>query len=225
MLINLLLITVIQFSALFMPAQPEFKGGQRNLSLFIANNLIYPEYAKQNCLQGTIYVSFKLNKQGRIFDSEIHKGFGVDLDDEALRIVRLTSGKWIVPPTHDTTSALILPVNFSLKEYECESRSADNIKGAIAAYKARENLTNAIFNFYDKKSQGGKYSQTEEAHILILKGQLGYDEKYIAKLLKQAQRKVKQGDKESACDDFQTIRKLGSNKADSWIDKNCGLNH
>ena len=220
MLFNLLFLIALQFSALFVWAQPEFKGGPKNLNSFIANNLIYPEYAKQNCLQGTIYISFKLNKQGRIFDSAVHKGFGIDLDEESLRVVRLTRGKWIIPTTHDTTSMIILPVNFSLKEFECENRSKDDINGAISAYKARQNLTNAVHNFYDKKAKG-EYNQAEEEYILTLKKQLGYDEKYIGRLLKQAHRKFKQGDAESACDDYQTIRKLGSDMADEWIAKNC----
>jgi hypothetical protein len=54
-----------------------------------------------------------------------------------------------------------------------------------------------------------------------LKYQLGYDEKFIDRLLKQAQRKLKQEDFEGACEDFQTIRKLGSDKSASYIMQNC----
>ncbi len=81
-------------------AQPEFKGGQKALGTFIANSLIYPDYSKMNCLQGTVVVNFKLTGSGRVFNSGIESGFGTDLDEEALRIIQLTSGKWSVGTDH-----------------------------------------------------------------------------------------------------------------------------
>lgn len=220
MTLNLLLIFMIRIAALFADEQPLFKGGQKSLASFIDNNLIYPDYAKDNCLQGTIYVSFKLNKQGRIYESEVRKGYGIDLDKEALRVVRLTSGKWIMPAGHDTLVSLVLPVNFKLKDFKCEDRSKDDVNAAISAYHARQGLSNAIFNFYDKKA-AGSYDPSEEAGILALKFQLGYNDKFIDRLLKQAQSKLKQGDLESACEDFQTIRRLGSDRSAGFIGQHC----
>ncbi|WP_051189497.1 TonB family protein [Daejeonella oryzae] len=220
MLLNILYIIALQFFGFSASDQPEFKGGRRNLDIFINSNLLYPEFSKENCIEGIVQVSFKLNSKGRIYDSEVEKGFGIDLDDEALRVVRLSSGRWIVPAGYDTTQAIILPVNFSLKGYKCEERTKDQINEAINAYHARANLSNAIFNFYDKKSTGD-YDAADELRIIALKQQLGYDEKYIDRLLRQAQRKLKQGDLESACDDLHTIRKLGSDKATGLIEQNC----
>jgi len=229
MYLNFILSFLLTISALFGPSdqlnriandQPAFKGGQKSLKSFIDNNLLYPEFSKDNCLQGTIQVSFKLNKEGRIYESGIQKGFGIDLDMEALRIVRLTSGKWIMPANHDTLISLVLPVNFSLRDYKCEQRSKDEINAAINAYHARLGLDSAIYNFYDKKEQG-IYDQADEARIIALKSQLGYDDKYIDRLFKQAQRKLKQGDREGACEDARMIRRLGSNKSAALIELNC----
>lgn len=200
--------------------QPTFKGGQKSLVSFIDNNLIYPEFSKDNCLQGTIQVSFKLNKEGKIFESKVQKGFGVDLDIEALRIVRLTSGKWIMPPNYDTLVSLVLPVNFTLRDFKCELRSKDEINSAINAYQARVGLNSTIYNFYDKKAKGN-FDAADETRILALKAQLGYDDKFIERLLKQAQRKMKQGDKEGACEDAVTIRRLGSGLSAKMIEQYC----
>lgn len=215
-----LFILLIGMVDSFQSDQPQFKGGKDNLHAFIRNNLIYPEYSKSNCLQGTINVSFKLNKAGRIYDSEIQKGFGIDLDLEALRIVRLSSGRWKIPQGYDTTTALVLPVNFSLKDYDCEQRDRDQINAAINAYHARTDLTKAILNFYEKKSAGEADSK-DEPEIIALKAQLGYNDKYIARIYKQALRKIKQGDKESACEDFILVRRLGSDMADKSIEQYC----
>jgi TonB family protein len=137
---NLLIAFVFLISSFFVDEQPVFKGGQKKLTLFVYNNLIYPDYSRDNCIQGIIQVSFKLNQQGKIYHSEVIKGFGIDLDQEALRLVRLTSGNWIMPVNHDTTTSMVLPINFSLKNYKCEERSKDEINAAINAYNGREGL-------------------------------------------------------------------------------------
>ncbi|MBC7744299.1 MAG: TonB family protein [Flavobacterium sp.] len=200
--------------------QPHFKGGQKYLFSFINTNMIYPEYSKQNCLQGTVNVSFKLTNKGRIFNSEIQKGYGTDLDNEALRIVRLSSGRWIIPAGYDTTSAVILPINFNLKNYGCELRSKEDIQKAVSAYHSRLDLTKAIFNFYEKKAAGAITTQNE-TEIIALKSQLGYTQKYIEQLYRLALRKLKQGDKESACEDLKNIKRLGNKIADESIAKSC----
>lgn len=213
----LLLIAQLFF---FPPENPRFKGGERALTSFLANNQIYPAYSKANCIQGTIMVSFKLNYQGEVYESEVQQGLGVDLDREALRLIRLSSGKWAVPKDYDTSVALVLPVNFSLREYDCEQRSKEDIKKAILAYKSRLGLTEAITNYYQNKASG-KTDVGDEVTIMQLKTQLGYDQKYIDRAIKEAQRKLKQGDQESACEDFKFIKNLGSDKADKLILQHC----
>ena len=141
MVMNLIFVLFFYITSLFADEQPVFKGGQKSLVTFIYNNLIYPDYSRDNCLQGTVQVSFKINQQGKIYYSEVKKGFGIDLDKEALRVVRLTSGKWIMPANHDTLVSMVLPVNFTLKGYKCEQRSKDEINAAISAYHAREGMS------------------------------------------------------------------------------------
>ena len=218
MTFNFIFSLFLHLTSFFAEDQPVFKG--KNLSTFIYNVMIYPEYSMANCLRGTVNVSFKLNKQGYIYQSEIQKGFGTDLDLEALRVVRLTFGKWIMPANHDTLVSMVLPVNFTLRDFKCEQRSKDEISAAINAYQARRGMSEVIFNYYDKKVTGVT-DEAAEMRIEALKYQLGYDEKFIDRLLKQGQRKLKQGDLEGACEDFQIIRKLGSDKSASYIELNC----
>lgn len=220
MYLNLALTFWLTVSGLFSDSNPEFKGGARSLNSFITSNLIYPEYSKQNCIQGTIHVSFQLDGKGRIVSSGIEKGLGIDLDVEALRIIRLTSKRWIVPASFDTTQAIVIPINFSLREYNCENQSADQTKKAISTYRTRLDLTKAIVNFYTKKASGS-FSASDELKIEGLKRELGYDQRFFDQTLRQAQQKLKQGDRESACEDFNLIRNLGSDKAEKFIQKSC----
>lgn len=221
MILNwLLILWTAFFSSVNNDERPAFKGGKKGIESFISENLIYPAYSRQNCIQGTIQVGFKLNGAGRVIDAKVQKGFGIDLDEEALRIVRLSSGKWMVPEGFDTSNVMVLPVTFALQGYNCDSRPAKEIQEAINAYRAQEELTGAITNFYERR-QPGKYTARDEQKIIQLKEQLGYDEDFIDNVIAQAKKKLKQGDKEGACDDLQFVKKIGSDKADELISKYC----
>lgn len=213
------LFLFVLLSSFKQTGDPVFKGGATGLRSFISQNLIYPQYSRQNCIQGTIQVNFKLNKQGRVYESNVQKGFGIDLDDEALRLLRLTSGKWNIPANYDTASVITVPINFSLRETNCWS-SASEMKKAIEAYKAQELLSDAVVTYYDKKDEGG-YAPEDEEKILALKEQLGYDDEYINDVISGAKKKLKQGDKEDACKDLRFIKKIGSDRADKLLAEHC----
>src|SRR5690606_32992554 len=110
MKVNILLSLLFLLLTSLMPEEdPSFKGGSQGLRNFINENLIYPHYSKHNCIQGTIEVSFRLGPTGNVKEARVSRGFGIDLDEEALRLIKLTSGKWQIPAGYDSTSAIVLP--------------------------------------------------------------------------------------------------------------------
>jgi hypothetical protein len=142
-------------------AQPQLKGG---LEAFVTSNKVYPPYSLQNCIEGLVNIGFKLNKKGEVYYSVVRKGIGTDLDDEALRLIRLSSGRWEVPAGHDSTLVLIAPMVFNLSGYGCDLKSKEDIQRAIANYKSSEGMTNAVLNFY-KNKDSVKYKPEDEARI------------------------------------------------------------
>lgn len=200
--------------------QPTFKGGTDALNNFIANRMIYPTFSKNNCLQGKIFVSFSLDKEGNVFNSKVQKGLGIDLDQEALRLIRLTNGKWEVPDNYDTNSQLVIPISFSLKNYNCNDRSSDEIGKAIELYRNRLALQNVVTNYYRNKYEG-KINQQNEIEIINIKNDLGFDDKFINEKMREAKQKLKQGDKEGACESWYFVKNIGSNAADEMIVENC----
>lgn len=213
-------IWIIAFASLFNTDDPTFKGGNTALTYFISSKLIYPSFSKHNCIQGTIYVAFQLDKNGVVFNSKVQKGLGVDLDDEALRLVRLTSNKWMIKGNHNENTRLVIPVNFSLKNYHCDSRSTDEINKAISIYQSHISLEKAVLNYYQNKAEG-KINEQNEAAIISLKNELGIDDQFIDQKLKEAKEKLKQGDNEGACESLYFIKYTGSTTADLLIVKNC----
>ncbi len=67
---------------------PEFKGGDRALLKYIAEHVVYPEMAKENDIQGTVFVKFVVNELGKVTDVEILRGIDPLLDKEALKVIK-----------------------------------------------------------------------------------------------------------------------------------------
>jgi TonB family protein len=211
------IITATVFTAL---AQPAFKGGQQALMGFLKAKIVYPEYSSQNCISAVIDVAFRLDKNGRVVNAKVQRGLGIDLDDEALRVIKLTSGQWIIPADYNENTILVQPIRFDPEQTRCRSSNNNDMQAAIANYQARQELENAVTNYYINKYKGTA-DTTRESNIITLKKQLGFDDDLISDLLKQANTKLKQGDKDGACTDWNFIRNIGSNKADVFIAKYC----
>ena len=60
---------------------------EENLMTYIGNNLVYPEQAKEEKLQGKVIVSFTVEEDGSVTAAKIDKGFNEHCDAEALRII------------------------------------------------------------------------------------------------------------------------------------------
>lgn len=95
---------------------PEFVGGQTALEAFIKSNLVYPATAYNNGISGIVYISFIVNENGKITNVKVLRGFDSLCDKEALRVIKLTSGKWI-PGTQRGKPVKVqmnIPVKFDL---------------------------------------------------------------------------------------------------------------
>lgn len=197
--------------------QPEMKGGLAN---FIKSNTIYPAYSLQNCITGTVNVGFKLNSKGHIYYSTVVKGIGTDLDEEALRLIRLTNGKWTVSSKADSLALIVVPVNFSVNSRDCSYKIKAEIAMAIKAYQDEEELKKVVLNFYRNKEKGLAKPE-DELKILRIKDDLNIDDEYLNAKIEMGLKKFKQGDLLGACEDFNFVKYMGSDKANSMLAKYC----
>ncbi len=65
-----------------------FPGGQAALQRYIVNNVVYPETSIDMDEQGKVYLSFIVEKDGKVSQVKVERGVSKDLDREAKRIVR-----------------------------------------------------------------------------------------------------------------------------------------
>lgn len=95
---------------------PEFPGGELALRQHIAGAVKYPDDAQKNGIQGKVYVTFVVSKDGTVADAKIARGVNPSLDAEALRVVS-TLPKWV--PGKQKGQAVnvsyTVPINFVLQ--------------------------------------------------------------------------------------------------------------
>jgi protein TonB len=68
---------------------PSFPGGEAERNKFLAENIVYPQQATENGIQGTVYVSFVVDSKGNVTDVKVLRGIGGGCDEEALRVVKM----------------------------------------------------------------------------------------------------------------------------------------
>lgn len=66
---------------------PEFKGGHEGMIAYVRDNVKYPEESKKNGVAGTVFITFVVNKSGKVVNPVILRGVATDIDAEALRVV------------------------------------------------------------------------------------------------------------------------------------------
>ncbi len=94
---------------------PEFMGGKDSMLLFISKNIRYPLEAKEDNIQGRVFVNFVVGADGSIRDAKILRGVHKLLDNEALRVVK-SMPKWNPGEMKGKKVAVSynLPVSFKL---------------------------------------------------------------------------------------------------------------
>jgi len=67
---------------------PSFPGGEDSLYKYLGMNIRYPLAAKSNGIQGIVYVTFVISKNGSVKDVKLLRGIGGGCDEEAIRVVQ-----------------------------------------------------------------------------------------------------------------------------------------
>lgn len=95
---------------------PEFPGGQEALFKYLGKSIKYPSMAVDAGIQGRVYVSFMVDKDGKVKNAKVLRGIGGGCDEEAIRVINAMP-KW--SPGKQRGQAVkvqyTLPVLFSLR--------------------------------------------------------------------------------------------------------------
>lgn len=70
-----------------------FPGGMAEWNKFLRKNLKYPRQATRMGIEGAVFLSFIVDKQGQMSDIQVIRGIGGGCDEEAIRVLK-SSPKW-----------------------------------------------------------------------------------------------------------------------------------
>jgi protein TonB len=97
---------------------PEFPGGLEELYKYLGSNMKYPPMARENGIQGKVFVSFVVEKDGSITQIKELRGIGGGCDKEAKRVVKKMP-KWKAGEQNGIPVRVryTLPVSFQLRTH------------------------------------------------------------------------------------------------------------
>ncbi|MBT2560630.1 energy transducer TonB [Pedobacter sp. ISL-68] len=67
---------------------PEFNGGAKAWSKYMERNLRYPYQAQEENVQGKVFVSFVVERDGSVTDVKVLRGLGFGCDEEAIKVIK-----------------------------------------------------------------------------------------------------------------------------------------
>jgi TonB family protein len=94
---------------------PTYPGGLDKMNAFIFQNLKYPQQAVQDNTEGSVFVSFIVEKDGNVSEANIIKGISKECDAEALRVVKQL-GTWTpgMQSGKPVRVRFVIPIKFKL---------------------------------------------------------------------------------------------------------------
>ena len=96
--------------------RPQFNGTNDELSKFLSETIQYPAIAHENGIQGRVYVSFVVEKDGSVSNIKVVRPIDPSLNKEAVRVIQASSGRWkpAMQRGVPVRSTYTMPVNFRL---------------------------------------------------------------------------------------------------------------
>ena len=96
---------------------PQYPGGEKAMMEYVAKNVKYPQEAKDKEIQGRVFVSFVIEKDGSVNEVKVMRGIGGGCDEEAVRVI-IGMSKW-KPGKQDgkpVRVSYMMPINFKLSD-------------------------------------------------------------------------------------------------------------
>jgi TonB family protein len=95
---------------------PEFPGGEQELRSFIGKSIEYPPLARDKGIQGKVYVTFVVSKDGTVKNVKVVRGVDPILDKEAIRVIS-SLPTWIPGEQRGkkVNVSYTVPINFVLQ--------------------------------------------------------------------------------------------------------------
>ena len=106
---------------------PEFPGGENAVLMYIAENVVYPEEAKAKDIEGTVYVKFVVNSEGKVENVTTLRGVDPLLDQEAIKVIEnMPEWKPGYQSGKPVSVTMTVPIRFQIVDDDKEEESGNN---------------------------------------------------------------------------------------------------
>jgi antitoxin component YwqK of YwqJK toxin-antitoxin module len=94
----------------------DYRSGMNGFANHLVSNLKYPSDAQRANVSGKVYIQFVVCTDGTLCDYKVLKGIGFGCDEESVRVLQLSSGKWKPGKIRGRTirSRFTIPINYQL---------------------------------------------------------------------------------------------------------------
>jgi len=136
--------------------QPSFPGGMQNFYTYLKKNLRYPADAKANKVEGKVFISFVVEKDGSLMDIKVDRSLGQGTDEEAVRVLK-ESPKW-TPGIQDGNVVRVkfnIPISFNLESPAFIGTPADKSGSTsqVSDFAASPTQGEKIYDFVSLETQ------------------------------------------------------------------------
>ncbi len=134
----------IVYNFMSMESPPTYPGGMSSFYKFIGDNLKYPLEAIANNVQGSVLISFIVEKDGALKDIKVNRKLGYGTDEEAVRVLGL-SKRW--NPGMQNGKPVSVKYNIPIK-FAKPNKNLNNVSPqTVEITNANNNGDNTIYNF------------------------------------------------------------------------------
>ena len=67
---------------------PQYTGGEEAMMKYVAENIKYPQEAKDKNISGRVFIGFVIEKDGSVSNVKVVRGIGGGCDEEAVRVIK-----------------------------------------------------------------------------------------------------------------------------------------
>lgn len=181
---------------------PQYPGGQTAKVDFIMSNFNYPIDAYLNQIEGRVYVTFVVEKTGKLSDIRVLRGIGYGCNEEALRLIKLMPD-WI--PGKQRSEEVRVQFNFPIT-FKIDDKAKQNMNEAKVIYEK------AIKQF--NKSRFMK-------SLNLLNNAIDIHPYYIEALVLRGTVHKELNDIENACHDWNLAKELGNIEVEKNMELDC----
>ena len=127
---------------------PQYPGGKTAMAKFINENLLYPEEAQQNKIEGTVEAEYFINGLGNITSVNILKGLGSGCDEEVKRVIKLLVFEKAVNRGMKSSTRKTLKINFKLPKKKKPLIKYNLVKKILRARKCCSKTSGIQHHYY-----------------------------------------------------------------------------